>query len=92
VLPLSALGQKQTSPFTQAMSALPPKADIGWLPKPIPPAYWKASNFMPQFRAARVSSSSKTLSFGRDLRFYETRLSDERSLVVLTPPYEPVAR
>jgi len=28
---MSAKGQKQTSPFTQTMSALPPKADIAQL-------------------------------------------------------------
>jgi hypothetical protein len=27
---MSALGQKQTFPLACAMSALPPKADIGW--------------------------------------------------------------
>jgi hypothetical protein len=32
------------------------------------------------------------MSYVGDFRFYETRLSDERLLVVLTPPYEPVAR
>ena len=37
-------------------------------------------------------SDKGAMSYVGDFRFYETRLSDERLLVVLTPPYEPVAR
>ena len=34
-LPMSALGQKQTSRLVRAMSALPPKADIGTQPRDV---------------------------------------------------------
>jgi hypothetical protein len=34
-LPMSALGQKQTSERVQSMSALPPKADIGTQPRDV---------------------------------------------------------
>jgi hypothetical protein len=32
---MSALGQKQTFKGLRAMSALPPKADIGWVPSDV---------------------------------------------------------
>src|SRR6516162_3207164 len=38
--PMSALGQKQTSELVQPMSALPPKADIGTRPRPVPFSFW----------------------------------------------------